>query len=206
MKPCDFGMCFHLPSHRAQCETQGFGHWVEPIYDEDPLEMSGPFQFPSSVDLCGFWCCVPWGFSNLTLGLGEPHLWQVWRNDISVGAFYEIAVLDMAGVLVIKIAGLSSGCGLEKHKAIVCCQGRQRHKMPYVHTPWIFPTLNGKRRIMATSWFTGKTDFLLYYEHISSCFRLLWIWMRCQALCILWESIFCVADPLLQWLFGETIE
>jgi hypothetical protein len=39
----------------------------------------------------------------------------------------------MAGVLVIEIAGLSSGCGLEKHKAIVCSQGRQRHKMPYVH-------------------------------------------------------------------------
>jgi hypothetical protein len=67
-------------------------------------------------------------------GLKKRHI--CWcRNDISVGASYEIAVLDMVGVLVIKIAGLSSGCSLEKHKAIVCCQGRQRHKMPYVHTP-----------------------------------------------------------------------
>ncbi len=48
MKPCDFGMCFHPLSHRAQFETQGFGHWAAHIYDEDPLKWVRAFQFPIS--------------------------------------------------------------------------------------------------------------------------------------------------------------
>jgi hypothetical protein len=52
----------------------------------------------------------------------------------------------MAGVLVIKIAGLSSGCGLEKHKAIVCCQGREKAQDAICSHPLNIPNSQWKKK------------------------------------------------------------
>ncbi len=111
MKPCDFGMCFHLLSHRAQFETQGFGHWAAHIYDEDPLKWVRAFSSPFPTLQQSLWLPVLCAMKPqlfLTLGLGEQIQvkFQMETRELITGACNVIAFAgSMFVIITIQIDG-----------------------------------------------------------------------------------------------------